>query len=149
MAKFRFQLEPLLRLREREERDRQIDVANLERDRRDIEERLRERQASITDGQRELRSSMVGRLDINALRAHAARSVELDRCARQIVLELAGVHRRLETAREALREARRAKRAIELLKERRYKAWKAAIEKAETAALDELAVQRAARREDS
>jgi flagellar export protein FliJ len=149
MGKFRFQLEPLLRLREREERDRQVDVANLERERRVIEERLRAQQASITNGQRELRSTMVGQLDVGALRSHAARSVELDRSARRMVLELAGVHRRLELAREALREARRARRAIELLKERRYEAWKAAIEKAETAALDELAVQRAARKESS
>lgn len=147
MAKFRFQLDPLLRLREREERDRQVDVAKLERERRGIEDRLREQHASIVKGQRTLRSSMVGELDIDALRAHAARSVELDRSARQLVLELAGAHRRLETAREALREARRAKRAIELLKERRYAAWKAGIEKAETAALDELAVQRASRKE--
>ena len=40
-------------------------------------------------------------------------------------------------------EASRQRKAVELLRERRYEEWKQARDKAEAAALDELAVMRA------
>jgi flagellar protein FliJ len=52
----------------------------------------------------------------------------------------------MEAARAGLIEAAKARRAVELLRERRWEEWKFAQEKAETAALDELAVIAAARR---
>jgi flagellar export protein FliJ len=61
-----------------------------------------------------------------------------------MVLELAGVHKRLAAARGELIEAAKARRALELLKESRFARWKAGLEKVEVMALDELAVQQAA-----
>ena len=52
------------------------------------------------------------------------------------------MNRRLDTARGRLIEATTRRRAIELLRDRRCARWKAALAKAETAALDELAMCR-------
>jgi len=62
------------------------------------------------------------------------------------VLELAGIHRRLETLREGLRAASRARRAVEILKERRFEAWRREQDRREQAELDEMAVIRGSRR---
>ena len=78
---------------------------------------------------------------------YAGAALQHMRYAQRLVLELAGVHRRLDAARERLREASRKRQAMERLRERRFAEWRAAQEKAETSALDELAVSAAARKE--
>ena len=82
---------------------------------------------------------------MHALRRQAATAIAAVRHAQQLTLQLAGVHQRLDTARDRLIEATKDRRAIELLRDRRHAEWKAGLEKAETASLDELAVGRAAR----
>ena len=121
-------------------------VAGVERERLSLEESLRRQQQEISTARQSLRDSLIGTLDAHMLRLHAASSLQQMRGAQRLVLELAGVHRRLETARAALVEASRARRAIELLRERRLAQWKAALNKAEDQALDELTVMSAARR---
>ncbi len=147
MARFRFRLEPLLKARRHVEQNRQRVVAELERQRLELEGTLRGQQQFISSGKQSMRGEMVGRLDIGSLRSHAGATVQLMRQAQRIVLELAGVHNRLAASRAELLEAMKARRAVELLRERRFNEWKAAINKAEDAALDELAVQAAARKE--
>ena len=83
------------------------------------------------------------------LRLAANASLHVVRKAQQIVLQLAGVHRRLDLARAQLIEAAKRRRAMELLRDRRFAQFKAAENKAETAALDELAGFAAARRTQS
>jgi flagellar export protein FliJ len=107
---------------------------------------LRRQQDAITASKQSLQGSLVGALNTTSLRFHAANAVQLMRQAQRIVLEMAGVHRRLEAARAELIEAARRRRAVELLRERRFEQWSAEQEKAETVALDELAVISAARR---
>ena len=68
---------------------------------------------------------------------------------RGAVVRLAGVHQRLDAARLALIKATAARRGVEVLRERRYEAWKREQDRAEAAALDELAVMRAARPDPS
>jgi len=147
MARFRFKLDPLLRARQHVERQRQRAVAELERQRLALEDELRRRQAFIVAGKQALRDHLVGELAMPALRAHAGSTVQVMREAERIVLELAGVHKRLEAARARLIEAARDRRALELLREHRFARWKAEIGKAEDEALDELAVHAAARKE--
>ena len=139
---FSFPLQPLLRARLRSEQDEQLAVAVLERERLAFEDDLRRRQADIAEGKHALRGSLEGAIDMAALRLRAGTSLHQLRRARQIVLQLAGVHQRIATARARLIEATRRRRAIELLRERRFRLWKKALDKAETDALDELAVQR-------
>jgi flagellar export protein FliJ len=145
MPRFRFALEGLLTSRRAAERLHQRAVAEIERERMGLEDRLRAQQASIAGGRQEVREALVGRIDARVLRLHAANSIQQLRLGQRLALELAGVHRRLEAARQALVEAAQSRRAIELLRERRLEEWNAGIAKAETEAIDELAIIAAAR----
>lgn len=147
MAKFVFRLEPLLTVRRRAEDDARRAFAVLQRERLALEDELRRRQQDIVAGKGRLRGTLTGRLDLRALRLGAGSTLNVIRQAQQLALRLAGIGQRMEPLRHALLEARTRRRAIELLRERRFDQWKAALEKAENAALDELAVCAAARRE--
>lgn len=147
MPRFRFKMEPVLKARRHVEYARQRAVAVLERRRQELEDTLRRHQGLISDGKHSVSERLEGTLDLGGLRDQASATIHLMRKAHRIVIELAGVHKQLETARVALREAARDRRAVELLREQRFRAWRAEMSKAEDAALDELAVQRAARKE--
>lgn len=144
MPKFRFKLESVLSLRERVERDRQAALAAVHTERQALESQLRDIQTTIREGKDLWRSSLSGQVDARAARHSAVASLHLQARAQRVVLQLAGVHKRIETARLALVEASRERRAVELLKERRRSEWERAISRAEDAAVDELAVIRAA-----
>jgi flagellar FliJ protein len=146
MTKFHFNLDPLLKAKKRVEEVHQRAVAQIDRQRMDMEASLRRQQANIALGKQSLRESLVGPVDTHSLRLHAASSMQMMRTAQRVVLELAGIHRRLESARVTLVEAAKERRAMELLRDQRFAQWKAAREKRETATLDELAVIAAARR---
>ncbi len=145
MARFRFQLQPVLDARVRAEDECRREVAVLEAERRRLEDRLRAGQASITGAREDVREALTGSVRPEALRAQANASLACMRDAQRLVLELAGVHRRLETARSALADAATRRRAIELVKERRFEAWRREQDRREQAALDELATNRGAR----
>lgn len=147
MPAFVFKLRPLLKARCRAEEAEQRAVAALERQRLDLEGALRRRQNEIVEEKHTLRGSLTGRVDMRNLRLRAGMSLHLVRQAQQLVLQLAGLHKRIDAARARLIEATRRRRAIELLRDRRFEQWKASLDKAETAALDELAVAAAARKE--
>ena len=144
MAKFVFKLEPLLKARKRAEERHQLTVAGMERERLALEEKLRRQQHAIGHSKKTWRGSLVGQIDIASLRLQAASALGSVRQAQQLVLQLAGVHQRRDAARAELIEAAKTRRAIELLKEKRFESWKTDLEKAETAHLDELATNAAA-----
>jgi flagellar export protein FliJ len=147
MAKFVFRLDPLLKARRRAEEDAQRAVAQLQRQRMALEDTLRRYQQRITHGKEALRGALAGSIDMRALRLEAGASLHLIRKAQQVVLQLAGLGKRQESARATLIEARKRRRALELLRERRFEQWKTRLAKAETAQLDELATAAAARKE--
>ena len=70
-----------------------------------LEDQLRRQQTVISRDKGELRTNLTGRIDVQSLRLHATSSMQLLREAHRIVLELAGVHRRLEAARVELVQA--------------------------------------------
>lgn len=145
MSRFRFRLQPVLDARLRAEETRRRELAEVEGERQELENRLRRRQTAITEARSEVVDSLVGTIRVDDLRAHANASLAEMRDAQRTVLELAGVHRRLETARSALAEAARERRAIELVKERRFEEWRRTLDRREQAALDELTTSRAGR----
>ena len=149
MAKFVFRLEPLLTARRHAEQDARRVVAVLERERIGLEDDLRRHQQRIVSDKQQMRDSMTGSLDMRSLRQSAGVTLHAIREAQQLVLKLAGVGQRMESARSKLRRTMTRRRAIELLREKRFDQWKFVQSKAETAALDELAVGRAARRTDA
>jgi flagellar FliJ protein len=150
MARFRFGLQAVLDLREREEKERQRVVARLESERMALENTLRGYQDALRQSKEGMRLAMGGAsgggVDPPALRLEAGAALGMQIRAHQAALRLAGVHRRLETARRALMQATKARRAIEVLKERRYAAWCAEQNRRESVALDEIGTMGAARR---
>ena len=149
MARFNFALDPLLRARQRDEQAAQCDVATIQRERLDLETRIRLKQRSISESKQELKGALVGMLHMDNLHGYAGNSLRQMRDAQRIVLELAGVHRRLEASRGILLEKVKRRRAIELLRERRFEQWKADQARADRNAQDELAVIAAARKDDA
>ncbi len=147
MPRFIFPFEVLLETRCRAEEDAQRAVAQIERQRLELEESLRRQQRNIAQDKDALRTELTGPLNMRGLRLAAHASLHLIRKAQQVVLQLAGLHQRLEAKRARLIEATRARRALELLRERRFEQWKKALNKAENAALDELSVIAFARKE--
>lgn len=146
MPRFRFQLQAVLDARLRAEREEHRRVAEMETARRRLEDGLRRRQSQIGEARSQLRGRLEGRIDASSLRGQANASLAEMRDAQRVVLELAGIHRRLETLREGLRAASRARRAVEILKERRFEAWRREQDRREQAELDEMAVIRGSRR---
>jgi flagellar protein FliJ len=147
MARFRFGLQAVLDHREMIERQQQKVVAGFEAQRVRLEGVLRECQRSIATekaGQR----TMLGSADIYGARQQAAAALRLMVAAQRAAVELAGVHKRLEAARAELLEAAKRRKAVELLRERRFEEWKRDLDRRELAAVDELAVMRAARKDD-
>lgn len=147
MARFVFELEAVLKHRLGEERRRQIVVAQIERERVALEGQVRSAGEGMAREKRELRDRLGAGTSGSLLdvRLQAAAALRLDREARHAVVRLAGVGHRLEAARRALIEATTRRRALEVLKQRRYEAWLGERKRREAGELDELAVMRAPR----
>ena len=151
MARFRFPLQAVLDVREREEQAQQRAVAVMEAERRELERRLTEFQRSITGCKDHLREALKpggGPVNPGTARLQMNASLHMQAQAQAVVLQLAGVHRRLDRAQAALREAARRRKAIELLREKREATWREGLRRREMAEVDEMAVMRAARDED-
>ena len=86
---------------------------------------------------------MLQAADMRGVRFQAGAATRLIASAQRAVLELAGVHKRLEAARAVLLEATKRRKAVELLKERRFEEWQQEQARREAAATDEIAVMRA------
>lgn len=149
MASFVFELESVLKARAAAERQKQIALGEIERDRVAIEDDIRRIQQCIAAEKAELRDALSGvggaAVDVRGVRLQANASLRLILAAQQAVLRLAGVHKRVEAARRELLEAARARKAVEMLKERRREAWLTEQRRLEAMALDELAIMRASR----
>ncbi|GAB4553673.1 MAG: hypothetical protein Tsb0013_16110 [Phycisphaerales bacterium] len=159
MTPFRFKLQPVLEQRERVERERELEVARLEKERLELEGRLRTQQGFIAQSKDALRGALGwgveasvrdggARVNPSLLRLQATNAMHLNFRAHQTVLGLAGLHTRLDQARARLAEAARERRAIELLRDRRLEAWKREHARRERVDQDELVTARAARTDE-
>jgi flagellar export protein FliJ len=144
MPRFVFRLQPVLDQREREERDKMLVVAELERARLALESRIRACQDSMSDERRTLAAVLgVGqRVDVRAVKLQAGASLKHNFDAQRAVLELAGVHKQLEAARAELARASAKKKAVELLRDQQRNAFERELDRRETQELDEMSVMR-------
>lgn len=138
MARFVFKLQALLDLRVREEERCQQALAEVTRARTSLENMLRSHQQRISGQKFEMRNRLVGSIDTAELRLHAHATIGVMREAQSAAIELAGLIRRQEVAREGLVEARARRRAVELIRERRLAEWRLEQERREVADLDDL-----------
>jgi flagellar FliJ protein len=146
MARFHFNLQAVLDHREMIEEQKQLSVAALERERTRLEDVIRGHQAGITRGKQDIRAALRAG-DIRGVRLQTVASAAIVAVAQRAVLELAGLHRRLEAARADLLEATKRRKAVELLKERRLEEWRTDQNRRELAAVDELVVMGASRKD--
>lgn len=148
MPRFTFNLQRVLDLRRRTEDDHRRRVAGIESERAAAENRLRAVQHTIATGRTEQRTMLAGAggagagggayLDTHALRAHTGALMGLTAQAHRAALELAGILKRLESARVLLAKASADRKAVELLRERAYEQWKQDQNRREILLLDEI-----------
>jgi flagellar FliJ protein len=141
MPGFVFQLEGLLRHRKRLERERQRDLALIQRQARLLEDELRQLGNSMTATNNELRSRLTGRLDLPFLAAHRRYIVTMQLKGQGILQRLSALTPQIESRRLALVAAAKDRKAIEKLKERRKEIWLADQARREMADLDEVSNQ--------
>ncbi len=124
------------------EREKQRAVAVLERERLDLEDAIRACHRAIEGEHAAARGRLVGVLDLREIRQQGAAALRHAAEARRAALRLSGVHQRLGAARAELLDAARRRKAVELLRERRYEQWKLNESRREAGMLDELVVMR-------
>lgn len=143
MARFTFRLQPVLDQREREEKEHMRRVADLEREKISLENRIRACQHRIVAGRGEIAASLQGgRVDLGGARLQAGATLRDDQEARRTVLELAGVMKGLGECRQALIRAAARRRAIELLRDRDLERFRSEQNRRESNDLDDLMVMR-------
>lgn len=158
MGRFIFTLAAVLELRRAEEQGCQLALAEIERQRLDLEAQVRAAQAQLRSQKDDLKALLSGRapweptigagaVDLRTVRLQAAASLRSQGGAQRLAIQLAGVYQRADRARGELARAMRRRRAVELLRERQHEAWRREQDRRETAELDEIATMRAGRRE--
>ncbi|MDF1868760.1 MAG: flagellar export protein FliJ [Phycisphaerales bacterium] len=147
MAGFKFKLQPVLEMREREEREKKLALADLERERMWIENRIRGYQRNIETEQSSLAQMLgtQGGVDLRGARLQANAAVSNRFSAQRAVLELAGVHHQIERARTELAEASTRRKAVELLRDRQQEAFELEQRRRESIEMDDMSVMRYSR----
>lgn len=150
MARFVFEFEAVLKQRKAEEREKQLVMAAVERERLALEDQIRGAQREIEAEKGELRAALAGGgVDLRGVRQQAGAAMGRLKLAQQLVLRLAGVHRRLDSARMELLLVTTRRKAVEMLRERKLEAWNVERNRLEAAAMDEITIMRAARGRDA
>jgi len=146
---FKFRLQPVLEMREREERDKKLALSDLERQRMALESRIRGYQLNIETEQASLAEMLIGKngIDFRGARLQANAALHNRFQAQRTVLELAGVHHLIGQAREELAYAATRRKAVELLRDRQREAHDLEQRRRESIELDDMSVMRHARRE--
>lgn len=150
MARFHFRLQPVLEMREREEEQKKLALSQLERERLEIENRIRGYQQNIEHEQSSLAQMLTsgGTIDFRGARLQANAALSNRFSAQKLVIELAGLIEQIERARQDLAEAASARKAVELLRDRQREAFESEQRRRETSELDDMSVMRHARRSD-
>lgn len=147
MAKFRFNLGAVLKQREAAETVRRAQLAAQLRERSRVEDAIRTLDAGLAEARDEVREGLFpasdggagARADLVGARWSANAALHLHLRVRREFVRLAGAEKRVEGARQELLEAATARKAVEVLKAKRYEEWKAQERRRETAELDEVA----------
>lgn len=141
MAKFVFKLEPVLKQRQMIEDQKQRELAKLIRHRMIFHNQLRSIQGELSDSKRQLSDGLVGNVDMTRVSQFARFSGQSQVRAHTIVRQLAGLETRITDAQKQLVEAMRQRKALDLLRDKQYQAWKRTQLRREASRLDDLATQ--------
>ncbi len=149
MPRFVFRLQPVLEMREREEQDKKLALAELQRERLTLESMIRGYQRNIETEQASLASMLTNSagVDLRGARLQANAALSNRFSAQRAVLELAGVHKKIEHARYELTQASTQRKAVELLRDRQREAFESEQRRRESIELDDMSVMRHSRRD--
>ena len=143
MARFRFRLQTLRRLREihrDEQRGRLATAFEAERILTEQRDQVDAERATLNASQREM--MLQGRLDVNQLLATQRYSLTLEAHARTLADQAAKLSEEVERRRQTLVEADREVRVLDKLEERQRREHREAADRSETKVLDEVAATR-------
>lgn len=147
MAKFRFNLQAVLNHRQILEEQAQRDLGEAMQQRVRLLNSIREQQETIQQSKQNLGEGLRGRVDLDSIGRFAAYAGQVRIRAHHLVQELAVAEKQIEARRDALLQATKARKALELLRDRQLAQWKQDGERKEAAALDEFAAQSFIRRQ--
>lgn len=143
MARYRFRLQTLRRLREihrDEQRGRLATAFEAERILAEQRQSLAAEGAALSDSQRRL--MRVGTLDVNQLLASQRYQLALEAQQRTLAEQAARLAEEVERRRQTLVEADREVRVLDKLEERQRRQHAEAAQRAETKILDEVSTTR-------
>ncbi|MEX2213101.1 MAG: flagellar export protein FliJ [Phycisphaeraceae bacterium] len=140
MAKFVFNLEPVLQQRRLAEDQCQRDLAKVTRERMILLDQLRQMQTTIVTSKRDLRDGLIGQVDMDRVGNFARFSGQTTARAHQLVTRIAALEKQVESSRARLIDAAKARKAIERLRELQFQKWKQQQDRRESAMLDEIGV---------
>lgn len=142
MAKFKFNLEGVLRQRTQVERDRQRILAEKQAILTQLTEELRQLDALVQTSVADVRQNrLTGPLDLGFLAAHRRYTLAMHRRAIEQARRIVTAQQSVEQARLELAEAAKQKKVIEKLKEKRFSQWRLEQTQKEMAELDEIGMQ--------
>ena len=142
MPSFTFPLEVVLQQRRMQEDQCQRELAKILRERMILLDQIRLMQTSITQSKSDLRTGLVGQVNVDAVSQFARFSAQTAVRARMLVTRLAGVERQAEASRGKLIVATKARKALERLREKQFTKWRQEQMRREGAMLDEIGVGR-------
>lgn len=146
MAGFVFNLEPVLRQRRLTEEQRQRELARLLSQKLTLEEQLRGFQQTLRSSKHALGDTLLGPVDLARVAQFTRYHAQVRAHAHGAVVKLAQLEKAVEQARALVVEASKARRALELLRDRRREAYLREQARREAAELDAIAIERHARR---
>ena len=145
MPAFVFRFEPVLRQRQAAEDHVHRDLAKVLRHRARMEAQLRSMHHDISQSKQNLGVALVGSIDLKEVSQFASYSGQVNHRAAALVASMAGLEKRIKEVRQHLVKVTRARRALELLRERHHKQWRRGQVLREVALQDEIAIQRVIR----
>ncbi len=139
MPRFTFRFSTLLKHRRHLEWQCQRDLATRLRTQMILKNQLRTMQETISQSKLDIATSLVGKVDVDAVRRIGSHGAHMQLRGQQVVLRLAHIERDIHQARSALIDATRQRKALELLRKKHFEAWQAEQRRRETNQMDELA----------
>ena len=146
-TKFKFRLESLRRIRQREEDARKLALAKVQGRLNEQTERAGRYDRMIRQEHQQLRQGghLVGRLDIRRLAHHRRYVNSVMTGLVQTLCERAGTQQEADRARTDLASAVRRRKVMDQLRQRRWAEWRRLADRAERYELDEIGLEQVRR----
>ena len=141
MPTFSFRYETVLRQRQAVEDMCQRGLAKLLRERMILQTQLRTMQQTISSSKRDLAEGLAGKVDLDQISGFARYSGQVTHRGREIVARMSSLEKQIDEERRKLLDAMRARKALDLLRQRAFDQWRRDEQRREEAQLDELATQ--------